>query len=277
MAAPPVVLSIAGSDPSGGAGIQADLKTFASLGVYGAAAVTCLTVQNTQGVRSFTPLDPTLVQEQIRAVLDDLPVSHVKIGMVGSAAIATAIAAALHDFAGEVVYDPVLKAGTGQSLLEGDARAALAQLLDRATLLTPNLPELAALSGESCATAAEITAAATTLFRRHPRLAAVVVTGGHGDEAGGEIIDLLYLRAAGHTITIVEYVHPRIASRNLHGTGCTFASAFAAAHARSGSYETAFREAGAFVAALIEKSTAFSLGHGTGPLLHHLVRRNSEP
>lgn len=275
MAAPPVVLSIAGSDPSGGAGIQADLKTFATLGVYGAAAVTCLTVQNTLGVRSFTPLDPLLVTEQIRAVLDDLPVSHVKIGMVGSTAIASAIAATLHDFSGEVVYDPVLKAGTGQSLLEGDARAALAQLLDRATVLTPNLPELAALSGLPCATAAEVSAAATALFRRHPRLAALAVTGGHRDEAGGEVIDLLCLRDADGTLTTVEHRHPRIQSRNLHGTGCTFAAALAACHALTGSYETAFREASAFVATLIKESAGLALGHGTGPLLHHLVRRTS--
>ncbi|HSR35854.1 MAG TPA: hydroxymethylpyrimidine/phosphomethylpyrimidine kinase, partial [Desulfurivibrionaceae bacterium] len=176
MATPPVILSIAGSDPSGGAGIQADLKTCATLGVYGAAAITCLTVQNTTGVRSFTLLAPELVREQIRAVLDDLPVSHVKIGMVGSAAIATVIAEALADFHGEVVYDPVLRAGAGQSLLEGEARAALSQLLARATALTPNLPELVALSGSPCATAQEITVAVVALFQAHPRLAAVVVT-----------------------------------------------------------------------------------------------------
>ena len=273
MAAPPVVLSIAGSDPSGGAGIQADLKTFATLGVYGAAAVTCLTVQNTLGVRSFTPLAPLLVTEQIRAVLDDLPVSHVKIGMVGSAAIASAIAATLHDFAGEVVYDPVLKAGTGQSLLAGEARAALAHLLDRATVLTPNLPELAALSGLPCATATEITAAATALFQRHPRLAAMAVTGGHRDEAGSEIVDLLYQRLPDGSLATSEHRHPRLASRNLHGTGCTFAAALAACHALGGSYEKAFREASRLVAALIEQSADLSLGHGTGPLLHHLVRR----
>lgn len=273
MATPPVILSIAGSDPSGGAGIQADLKTFASLGVYGAAAITCLTVQNTMGVRSFTPLAPELVQEQIRAVLDDLPVSHVKIGMVGSAAIATAIAEALQDFHGEVIYDPVLRAGAGQSLLDDAARSALAHLLDRATVLTPNLPELAALSGSPCPSTEEIVAAVTALFQRHPRLAAVVVTGGHRDEAAGEIIDLLCQRSAGRTLTTAEHRHPRIASRNLHGTGCTFASALAACHALTGSYEQAFQEAGLFVATLIEQSAAITIGHGAGPLHHHLVRR----
>lgn len=270
---PPVIFSIAGSDPSGGAGIQADLKTFALLGVYGAAAVTCLTVQNTLGVRSFTPVAPALVQEQVRAVLDDLPVSHVKIGMVGSAAIAAAIAEALHDFAGEVIYDPVLRAGSGHSLLEGDARTALTQLLDRVTVLTPNLPELAALSGIPCTTAAEIASAISALFQRHPRLAAVVVTGGHRNEAGSEIIDLLCQRHADGTLTTIEHRHPRLISRNLHGTGCTFASALAACHALSGSYEQAFTEASTFVATLIEQSVAVTLGHGAGPLHHHLARR----
>jgi len=269
-----VVLAIAGSDPSGGAGIQADLKTFASLGIYGAAAITCLTVQNTQGVRSFTPLAPEVVQEQIRAVLDDLPVSHVKIGMVGSTAIASAIAETLADFPGEVIYDPVLRAGAGQSLLDGDARTALGRLLDRATVLTPNLPELSALSDSSRATATEIDAAVAQLFQRHPHLDAVVVTGGHRDEAAGEIVDLLCQRAADGGLTMVEHRHPRLASRNLHGTGCTFASAFAACHALTGSYEQAFTKACAFVATLIAQSAAINIGHGTGPLHHHLARGN---
>lgn len=268
------ILSIAGSDPSGGAGIQADLKTFACLGVYGGAAVTCLTVQNTTGVRSFTPMAPELVQEQIRAVLDDLPVSHVKIGMVGSAAIATAIAEALTDFTGEVIYDPVLKAGAGQSLLDDDARTALGHLLDRATVITPNLPELAALSGISCTTRDEIANAVNTLLQRHPRLRAVVVTGGHRDEASNEVIDLLCQRRANGTLTTMEHRHPRINSRNLHGTGCTFASALAACHALAGSYEQAFTEACAFVATLIAESAAITIGHGAGPLHHHLARRN---
>lgn len=277
MAAPPVLFTIAGSDPSGGAGIQADLKTFASLGVYGAAAITCLTVQNTQGVRSFTPLAPELVAEQIRVVLDDLPVSHVKIGMVGSAAIAAAIAAALRDFSGEVIYDPVLRAGSGHSLLEGDAGSALARLLDRATALTPNLPELTALTGLPCATADGIIAAVAELFRRHPRLAAVAVTGGHRDEEASEVTDLLCQRGPGGTPTTVAHRHPRLKSRNLHGTGCTFASALAACHALSGSYQRAFAEASAFVAALIGQSAGFTIGHGNGPLLHHLAQRNPQP
>lgn len=271
---PPVLLAIAGSDPSGGAGIQADLKTFAALGVYGAAAITCLTVQNTTGVRSFTPLAPELVQEQIRAVLDDLPVSHVKIGMVGSGAIATTIAETLANFPGEVIYDPVLRAGAGQSLLDGEARAALTNLLDRATAITPNLPELAALSGSPCATPSEITEAVAELFQHHPSLAAVVVTGGHRDEAGGEIIDLLCQRRADGTLATIEHRHPRIDSRNLHGTGCTFASALAASHALSGSYEQAFTKACAFVATLVAQSAAITIGHGAGPLHHHLARRN---
>ena len=270
---PKVILSVAGSDPSGGAGIQADLKTFAALGVYGAAAITCLTVQNTLGVRTFTTVTPALVRKQIAAVLDDLPVTHVKIGMVGNASLAAAIAEALAAFSGEVVYDPVLKAGAGQSLLHDDARSALSQLLDRATALTPNLPELAALTGQTLTSAPEITAAAGTLFRDHPQLRAVVVTGGHRDEGSELVIDLLCRRAADNAISTAEHVHPRVQSRNLHGTGCTFAAAFAACHALTGSYEAAFFEASAFVARLIAQSANLPLGHGNGPLHHHLARR----
>jgi hydroxymethylpyrimidine/phosphomethylpyrimidine kinase len=140
-------------------------------------------------------------------------------------------------------------------------------------VLTPNLPELAALSGIPCTTSDDIASAVSALFQRHPRLAAVVVTGGHRDEVGSEIVDLLCQRAADGTITTIEHRHPRLASRNLHGTGCTFASALAACHALTGAYETAFHEACDFVAACIAESATIPLGHGTGPLHHHLARR----
>ena len=142
------VLTIGGSDPTGGAGIQADIKTLTMLGVYGAAAITCVTVQNSHGVTAIQPLDPELVAAQIRAVLDDHHVHHVKIGMVGSTPIARAIGESLAGFEGEVIYDPVLSATTGQPLMEESGLDSLRrELLRRTTILTPNLPELARFRG----------------------------------------------------------------------------------------------------------------------------------
>jgi len=270
--APKVVLSVAGSDPSGGAGIQADLKTLALLGVYGAAAVTSVTVQDTTGVRRFTALDPELVAEQVRLVLADLPVACVKIGMVGNSGVARAIAGELGRFHGEVIVDPVLQAGSGQPLLMGGDGVPLAPLLDQATVLTPNLPELAVLAGANT-TPGDPAVWAAGILRCHPKLKAVVVTGGHGDQAAGEVIDRLFMKGPGGSIQTLEHRHPRIKGAGFHGTGCTFASAFAAGCALTGSLETAFTRACDFVAKLIAKSAPFPLGHGTPPLLHHRWHR----
>ncbi|MDH3392927.1 MAG: hydroxymethylpyrimidine/phosphomethylpyrimidine kinase, partial [Desulfobulbaceae bacterium] len=182
----PAVLSIAGSDPSGGAGIQADLKTFTSIGVYGAAAITSLTTQNTMGVSGITVLPPELVRKQITEVLADLTVSHVKIGMVGSEETAIAIVEALRDFDGEVIYDPVIRSTSGKALCEENTPLTLAEhIVTRATVLTPNIPELAMLSGQSPddlnLTGTE---SVTGLFNRFPNLAALALIGGHGQENG---------------------------------------------------------------------------------------------
>ena len=269
------LLSIAGSDPSGGAGIQADLKTCTALGVYGAAAITCLTVQNTLGVRYFQPLAPQLVYDQIRAVLEDLPVSHVKIGMVGSASVAAAVAAALEDFAGEVIYDPVLRAGDGQRLVAaGNHAGMIDSLLPRVTVLTPNLPELASLS-ETLPTATEpderqLLSRADALLARLPNLRAVIITGGHRDQEKSIVCDLLVLRPK-QPERVVESRHPRLPSANLHGTGCTFATAFAAWHLRGAPYPEAFRRASAFTLAAIRAGAGLTMGGGNGPLGHHLL------
>ncbi len=270
----PTVLSIAGSDPSGGAGIQADLKTFAVIGVYGGAVISSLTVQNTMGVRSVAPLPPELVREQIRAVLTDLDVSHVKIGMVGATATAQAIGEALGDFNGEVIYDPVMRATSGKALVEENAAALLAEhLVARATVLTPNIPELHKLVGGADNTIGENEMAAC-LFARFPRLRALALTGGHG-RANDTVCDLLFWRPADNNASLsrLERSHPKIRTANSHGTGCTFAAALAAFHQLTGDYPTAFDRTVTFMSQLIQQSAAYRIGNGNGPLLHHLLRK----
>lgn len=269
----PTVLTIAGSDPSGGAGIQADLKTFAAIGVYGGAVVSSITVQNTRGVERVEPLAPDLVREQIEAVLSDLAVSHVKIGMVGSAAVAEAIGRALRDFAGEVIYDPVLRASSGKSLFNANAMAALEEhLLGRATVLTPNLPEFGQLVGRLAPEAG-----AAALFQRFPRLRAVAITGGHDQAQPETVTDRLLCRPRpGEEMTALDRSHPRVATPNSHGTGCTFASAFAAYHQQCDDYRLAFTRAVDFVDHLLQASRDHWIGHGTGPLLHHLWQRKTD-
>lgn len=277
-----VALSIAGSDPSGGAGIQADLKTFTALGVYGAAAITCLTVQNTGGVSAFAPVEPRLVRDQIAAVLNDLPVSHVKIGMIGSAAVAEAVAEALANFSGEVIYDPVLAAGDGHKLLPAaDLKVLKSTVLERATVLTPNLPELTALSGQAATEDAEIAVAAAALFAALPRLRAMAITGGHRRPEAAEIVDLLLLKenageksGEGAGLTRHEHRHPRLAGGNFHGTGCTFAAALAACHLKCGAWPEAFQLAAAFTEAAIKAGAAHRIGRGPHhPLAHQEVFR----
>jgi hydroxymethylpyrimidine/phosphomethylpyrimidine kinase len=268
------VLTVAGSDPSGGAGIQADLKTFAVIGVYGAAAITCLTAQNTLGVVSVLPVDPEMVSRQIELVLADLPITHIKIGMVGTAAIAEAIGATLAGFAGEVIYDPVLRATTGLPLLEPSALARVReQVIGRATVLIPNLPELQTLTGHTCTSREKILTAGRQLFTDFSNLQAVIVKGGHAQIRQGLITDYLLLPGAGPELDCYPADHPWLETANSHGTGCTFASAFAAFHLLTGSYKQAFVRTTEFLAELLAISTGSRLGHGNGPLLHHCLRR----
>jgi hydroxymethylpyrimidine/phosphomethylpyrimidine kinase len=269
-----VILSIAGSDPSGGAGIQADLKTMAVLGVYGGAAVTCLTVQNTRAVAAVVPVAPELVREQIELVLADLPVTHVKIGMIGTAAVADAIGAALAGFAGEVIYDPVLRASAGADLMEPAALAAVRdQVISRATVLTPNLTELQTLTGRTGAEPEELLAAGRQLLAVFPNLRVLVIKGGHGPIREGLVTDYLMRRTAeAESPACLESSQPWVKTANSHGTGCTFASAFAAFHLLTGSDELAFTRAAVFVHRLLAASAGSRLGGGTGPLLHHLLR-----
>jgi len=271
-AEPRVILAIAGSDPSGGAGIQADLKTFATLKVYGAAAITCLTVQNTTGVFAINPVDPRVVGEQAARVLADLPVSHVKLGMLGNREIVRAVGEVLAGFKGEVICDPILRSSSGKTLLEEEALVDFRrEILARTTVLTPNFQEFKTLTGISADHEQEIGQAVAQLFAGYPGLQALVLKGGHRREAETEVVDTLYLRS-GAGYQQIESRRSRIKTPNTHGTGCTFASALAAGHQKTGNWPEAFHLACNYLDQLLRKSAGARMGRGPGPLLHHLYK-----
>ena len=261
----PIALTIAGSDSSGGAGIQADLKTFAALGVYGASVITALTAQNTGGVSGIHQVPPDFVTAQLDAVFSDLDVKAVKIGMVARPATIDAIAAALVRWSPKyVVLDPVMVATSGDQLLAADAMAALrTQLVPRAALITPNLPEAAALLDEPVASSE---AAIEDQGRRLLAMGcpAVLIKGGHGQ--GAESID--YLVTGRGTVALAA---PRIATQNTHGTGCSLSSAIAAGLAKGEDMESAVRHAKTWLSAAITAADRFAVGHGHGPI-HHFHR-----
>lgn len=263
----PTILTVAGSDPTGGAGIQADLKTLTALGVYGAAAITCITVQNSCGVSESVPLDCGLVIRQVQAVLADHDVTHIKMGMIGAIEIARVLGEFLTGFHGEVIYDPVLASTTGHSLFQDSSLDELEnQLISKVTVLTPNANELAQLCQKPVGTPVEADYCARSLLARHQRLQAVVVKGGHLEPDSPTIHDFLVMRDQ-ETLTSAR---PRISSRNLHGTGCTYASAFAAYHCRTRDYPQTFSLTGAYMDAIIRASSTLSFvksGMG-GPLVH---------
>jgi hydroxymethylpyrimidine/phosphomethylpyrimidine kinase len=256
----PVALTIAGSDSSGGAGIQADLKTFAALGVYGASVITALTAQNTKGVTGIHLVPPEFVTAQIDAVFGDLDVGAVKIGMVAQLSTIEAIAAALQRRSPRhVVLDPVMVATSGDRLLSADAVDALRRkLIPCAAILTPNLPEAAALLDEPIATSE---AAIESQGRRLVALGcpAVLIKGGHGQ--GAESVDYLFDRDG-----VTPLTAPRIATSNTHGTGCSLSSAIAAGLAKGADLRTAVGNAKAWVSAAIAQADRFTVGHGHGPI-----------
>lgn len=259
------VLSIAGTDPTGGAGIQADIKTFSALGTYAMAVITAVVAQNTQGVRSFVALDPDFVGEQIDAVFDDVRVDAVKIGMVANAGIAEKIAERLRRHgAKNIVLDPVMVAKSGDHLLEPDAVSAIRDLLvPLAKIITPNLPEAGVLlDAEPEWTLAEMRASVRALRKLGPEW--VLLKGGHLD-GSVDSIDLL----DGPPGTI-ELAAPRIRTRNGHGTGCTLSSALAAL-LPSHPVEKSVREAKSYMHGALAASAALDVGHGHGPL-HHFHR-----
>lgn len=222
---PAVALSIAGTDPSGGAGIQADLKTFTARGVYGTTAITALVAQNTHGVSRVYPIAEDFVAEQLASVLEDIPVEATKSGMLGSPGLVELVAQHRHQTPmGFYILDPVMVATSGHQLLAPDAvRMVREQLLPTADLITPNLPEAALLLGEDVAVAqtrTEMRQQTRELANRGP--GAVLLTGGHGH--GDQIVDML-TTTDGH---IIEFPHPRVATANTHGTGCTLSAAITA-------------------------------------------------
>ena len=261
----PVALTIAGSDSSGGAGIQADLKTFAAFGVYGASVITALTAQNTRAVSGIHAVPADFVTAQLDAVFDDLDIAAVKIGMVAQLATIEAIAAALSRKSPEhVVLDPVMVATSGDRLLSTDAISALREhLIPLASLITPNLPEAAALLEESVASdEAAIASQGKQLLASGAR--AVLIKGGHGQ--GSESID--YLFSGGDIIALPA---PRIPTANTHGTGCSLSSAIAAGLAKGEALEQAVRGAKTWITAAIEAADSLGIGKGHGPI-HHFHR-----
>jgi hydroxymethylpyrimidine/phosphomethylpyrimidine kinase len=259
------VLSIAGSDPSGGAGIQADLKAFSARGTYGMAALTALTAQNTQGVTAIHALSPDFVRAEIEAIFADISVDAVKIGMIANAEIAETVAATLEARARgiPVVLDPVMVAKGGAPLLASDANQAIMQrLLPLATIITPNLPEAAALLGEPEAKAREAMAEQAKRLLEHGPCA-VLIKGGHLESDDSP--DVL---AEADGVTWFE--GPRTRTRNTHGTGCTLSSAIAAEIAKGRSVVEAVRVAKAYLAEAISAADQLSVGSGHGPV-HHFI------
>jgi hydroxymethylpyrimidine/phosphomethylpyrimidine kinase len=257
-----IALTVAGSDSSGGAGIQADLKTFAALGVYGACVITALTAQNTRGVSAIHDVPADFIAAQIDAVFSDLDARAVKIGMLSQAASIEVVAAGLDRHgARNIVLDPVMIAASGARLLATEAVDGLRRLLiPRALVLTPNLPEAAALLDSNHARdEADMEAQARALLALGARN--VLIKGGHGE--GPDSVDLLV--GLGETVRLAA---KRIATQNTHGTGCTLSSAIAAGLAKGLDLKTAVQAAKAYITAAIAGADRLHVGHGHGPLHH---------
>jgi hydroxymethylpyrimidine/phosphomethylpyrimidine kinase len=259
-----IALTIAGSDSGGGAGIQADLKTFSALGVYGASVITALTAQNTIGVQGILDIPAAFVRQQLRSVLDDLTVNAIKIGMLSRAQTISVIADELAACNIPIVLDPVMIATSGDPLLQPSAIKALTQkLFPLATLITPNLHEAAALTGEAIANdEAAMLHQAKILIAKGAK--AVLIKGGHSDDP--ESVDFL-VREGG----VKRFAVPRIATENVHGTGCTLSSAIAAGLAKGLSLDVACHSAKVYVTEAIAAAHHLKIGKGHGPS-HHFAR-----
>ncbi|MBU9889477.1 MAG: bifunctional hydroxymethylpyrimidine kinase/phosphomethylpyrimidine kinase [Candidatus Omnitrophica bacterium] len=254
----PAALTIAGSDPSGGAGIQADLKTFHQHRVYGMAVLTLLTVQNTQGVRQVRVLQPGFVVRQIETVLEDIPPQAIKTGALGNAAVVRALACCAKNFKCPLVVDPVMISKHGSSLLPRTAVCAfMEELLPRATLVTPNLKEASVLSGIKVRDLDSMEKAAKRIAALGPQ--AVLVKGGH---LGGPAADLLYQDGR-----IRVFSAARVRTRHTHGTGCTYAAAITAELAKGRDLPKAIELAKKFITQAIRNAPG--LGRGCGPVDHH--------
>lgn len=257
----PIALTIAGSDSGGGAGIQADLKAFSALGVYGASVITALTAQNTQAVTMVEPASPAMVAAQIAAVFDDLDIRAIKLGMLGGAEAIRTVAAGLQGRGVPIVLDPVMVAKSGDALLPDDAVTTLRDvLLPMATLLTPNLPEAARLLDcVPATTEAEMESQGRALIALGAQ--AVLMKGGHA--AGETCTDLLITATGTHSLTA-----PRLATRNTHGTGCTLSAAIAAGLAQGMELTQSVTRAHAYLQGAIAAADSLNVGHGHGPVHH---------
>lgn len=256
-----IALTIAGSDSGGGAGIQADLKAFSALGVYGASVITAITAQNTRAVTAVQEVDTNVIAAQIDAVLNDLDVDAIKIGMLSSPEIISTVAAGLTEFKGPIVLDPVMVAKSGDALLRAEAVSALiTELLPMATVLTPNLPEAAKLlSMDEATNSDQMRDQGTALLKFGPR--AVLMKGGHA--SGNVCTDLLITKGG-----IAELTAARIATKNTHGTGCTLSSSIAAGLAKGWDLDGAVREAHGYLQGAIAKADDLVIGSGHGPVHH---------
>ncbi|MDR0378956.1 MAG: bifunctional hydroxymethylpyrimidine kinase/phosphomethylpyrimidine kinase [Candidatus Accumulibacter sp.] len=264
----PRVLSIAGSDSGGGAGIQADLKTFSALGCYGMTAITALTAQNTRGVRAIHDVPPTMLRDQIDAVIEDIGAHAVKIGMLHAPEIVNVVADAIdrHSLR-NVVLDPVMVASSGATLIETPAIEALKrELFPRADVLTPNLDEASLLTGRPLRTVDDLESAATLLLEQGAR--AVLLKGGH---LPGEIVVDLLMTEAGDQYRMES---PRVHSANMHGTGCTLSSAIAAWLALGKPLPEAVRHARNYVHQALRAGAPVRTGAGGGPLDHGYAPEN---
>lgn len=257
------VLTIAGSDSSGGAGIQADLKTFSAMGCYGMSVITAVTAQNTVGVRAIHAIPVNVIAEQIDAVLEDIGADAIKIGMLHSSAVIETVAdRLLHHHAKNIVIDPVMVAKSGDRLLQDEAVQALREvLLPLATVITPNLPEATVLLGREVQKMEQMPNAARDLANMGPQ--AVLLKGGHLEDKQSP--DVLFVRHSGK-IALLDA--PRVNTSNTHGTGCTLSSAIAACLAKRMDIEEAVRHAKAYLTRALTMGADYRLGKGHGPVHH---------
>jgi len=255
-----IALTIAGSDSGGGAGIQADLKSFSAMGVYGASVITAVTAQNTQAVNAIHPIPDEVVAEQIRTVLSDIKVDAVKIGMLGTPGLISAVADALNEFEGPIVLDPVMIAKSGAVLLEDSAMDALkSHLFPRAELITPNLPEAAKLLGRTDQSENDLINQAEALRKLGAK--AVLIKGGHGTSE----ICTDWLISDGEP---QSFASTRINTKNTHGTGCSYSSAIAANLAKGHGVGQAVEAAHQWLHASISRADELNVGQGHGPIHH---------
>lgn len=254
-------LTIAGSDSCGGAGVQADIKTMSALGVYAASAITSVTVQNTLGVQAIQAIQPEIVAGQIRAVMDDIKPTAIKVGMVNDQATILAIADTLQEYSPQkLVVDPVMVSTSGSMLMQNDALGTFcSRLLPMATLLTPNIPEAEVLSNLSIRSTDDMDAAGSSILAMGCK--AVLIKGGHLE---GRKIDKLYLPDG----EIRSFVHESIATHNTHGTGCTLSSAIAAFMARGLALADAVAQAKTYLSQALEAGKDVHIGEGHGPVNH---------